>query len=42
MVQPTLINESDFKSSEADEEINLTVNESGDLINEDNNQSTSE
>src|SRR6201989_2487550 len=32
LVQPTLMSEQDFKTAEADEEINLTVNESGDLI----------
>ena len=32
MVQPTLINDNDFKTAEADEETNLSVNESGDLI----------
>jgi len=42
IVQPTLINESDFKSVETSDDANLSVNESGDLVDEDNNQSTSE
>ena len=33
-VQPTLINDNDFKTTEADEEPNLSVNESGDLTQE--------
>ena len=33
-VQPTLINNNDFKTPGADNEINLSVNESGDLIGE--------
>jgi segregation and condensation protein B len=42
IVQPTLMNESDFKSEESAEEINLSVNESGDLVNEDQTNDTSE
>ncbi|MEP6465863.1 MAG: SMC-Scp complex subunit ScpB [Parafilimonas sp.] len=38
MVQPTLINEEDFKSAEADNESNLSITESGDLIDESNNE----
>ena len=35
LVQPTLINDSDFKTAEAEDENNLIVNESGDLVNDD-------
>ena len=31
LVQPTLINDNDFKTAEADDQTNLSVNESGDL-----------
>ena len=41
MVQPTLINDSDFKTAEAGDEANLSVNESGDLIGGDSETSTS-
>jgi segregation and condensation protein B len=34
IVQPTLINDSDFKTAEAIDETNLSVNESGNLIGE--------
>jgi segregation and condensation protein B len=40
LVQPTLINGNDFKTAEAEDENNLIVNESGDLVNDDDlNQS---
>jgi segregation and condensation protein B len=42
IVQPTLMNNSDFKTEEADDEVNLTVNERGDLVNENQNNNTSE
>lgn len=42
IVQPTLVNESDFKSEESVDEINFSVNETGDLVDENNNQSASE
>jgi len=35
MVQPTLINDNDFKTAEADKEVNLSVNESGDFMKQD-------
>jgi segregation and condensation protein B len=35
MVQPTLINNNDFKTAEADKEVNLSVNESGDFMKQD-------
>lgn len=44
IVQPTLINESDFKSEETEatiDEANLSVNESGDLVDEDNKPNAS-
>jgi len=34
IVQPTLVNEDDFKTTETTEENNLSVNESGDLVGE--------
>ena len=34
LVQPTLINDNDFKTAEADEEVNVPVNESGDMEGE--------
>src|SRR5690348_9221394 len=42
IVQPTLVNESDFKSEETADETNLSVNESGDLVDENQNNDTSE
>jgi hypothetical protein len=36
------MNNSDFKTEEADDEVNLTVNERGDLVNENQNNNTSE
>lgn len=42
IVQPTLMNESDFKSEEMADETNLSVNESGDLVDENQNNDTSE
>jgi len=38
LVQPTLVNDNDFKTAEADQEPNLAVNESGDLIDENNEE----
>ena len=34
VVQPTLINDNDFKSAEVTDETNLAINESGDLVDE--------
>jgi len=42
IVQPTLMNESDFKSKENTDETNLSVNQSGDLVDENQNNDTSE
>jgi len=42
IVQPTLMNESDFKSEETADETNLSVNESGDLVDENQSDDTSE
>ena len=42
IVQPTLMNESDFKSEENTDETNLSVNRSGDLVDENQNNDTSE
>ena len=33
-IQPTLINDADFKTAEAADETNLLVNKSGDLVGE--------
>jgi segregation and condensation protein B len=40
MVQPTLMNENDFKSAEVVGDNNLSITETGDLIDEDNNEAT--
>ncbi|MEP6685003.1 MAG: SMC-Scp complex subunit ScpB [Parafilimonas sp.] len=40
MVQPTLINENDFKSAEVIDETNLSITENGDLIDENNNETS--
>lgn len=40
MVQPTLINQNDFKSAEVIDDSNLSITENGDLIDENNNETS--